>query len=826
MKHTAPMGERARAGSSIPPSGTFNVALVGPPDEGSAVERALERPGFVVLRCPLDEGLRPIITPDVVVLDLSTVSDRDDAAAIRLEGRAREIAQLSRAPIVMVAEPAVYPLESAMGDHVRGYLWPSDLGRNLGAVIKAVYARHCLDEQLRRTEAQLSNLLKETEHAFFAVSLDGFNLDTSQTELEMLGYKRDEIIGQPSAETRWLRPSEGEEILSRVRREGRLKNHVTLFKKKGGREPIWTQVSCHLERDANNRPTHITGFYRNVTAVHIQAQYRAALSAIAREAQRADDIPRFVCRTILHTTVARVALFLIHEPSQDVLVVQHVEGLEPEAARRVLGVSIPRAAIPLGNSACARFRQDGAFPLAALCDDPAASLLCCPVGDEAESRSFLAIIGRHTPVEGDGQMRRLEAFLGDVAHHLRMIVALQINRLQKASREAVHGPGGSRMRVDDFLSHLLRALRDEVPFEGGAFFRLVQVGPRLWLRLSAAAGAPPAKASGDIEVRGVALDGARAFAGPVEWWSRDKLGELYPAPKGLSMTVPIGAPGAKPMGLVHATGRAAVEGSLGAARFTPWDEEIFKVAAEQAELAIALLGAEEQRSYLLAQVTHEIRAPVNTIRAILDNLSKRPYEETRFTERRADLILEAEVLLDLAWKLDRLFGVPRARPGTSSPVAVEPIVRAIVRQMEPELRERGISPSQIEISLSTFPLVPMAQADLKQLFFNLFQNALRYARPAGAGAFRVRVVAAVNNKVPGVRFRDWGIGVPDVDRDRIFDSGIRGSNVHEVQVRGTGLGLAICRQIMSDYGGAITLTNLRQPTEFTLSFPTREVEKP
>ena len=72
--------------------------------------------------------------------------------------------------------------------------------------------------------------------------------------------------------------------------------------------------------------------------------------------------------------------------------------------------------------------------------------------------------------------------------------------------------------------------------------------------------------------------------------------------------------------------------------------------------------------------------------------------------------------------------------------------------------------------------------------------------------FRLRIVGALSGRAPILWFRDWGIGVVERDRERIFEHGARGSNVHEVQTRGTGLGLAICRQILAEYGASIALT--------------------
>jgi signal transduction histidine kinase len=329
---------------------------------------------------------------------------------------------------------------------------------------------------------------------------------------------------------------------------------------------------------------------------------------------------------------------------------------------------------------------------------------------------------------------------------------------------------------------------------------------------------------GDDPPSGVAGNEERTRRTRRAWEAALRAHEPYHSGRKTWVNVPIRSPDGGLVGVLHAVGRHHALRTSHPFRFAPWDLEIFKAAAEQAEIVVSLLSAEERRSDLLARVTHEIRAPVNTIRANLDVLRRRPHDDAQFEQKRADIDLEAEVLLDLARKLDGLFGPPRALPKISDAVDVEPLLLAVIRQMEPDLRERGFPRSEVEVSLRAFPRVRAPLPDLKQVFFNLFRNALLYADVSSSPKFRVRVVSNTSQQRPVIYFRDWGIGIVETERERIFEAGVRGSNVQEVQARGTGLGLAICRQILGDCGATIAVTNLQKPTEITIEFPPHAVE--
>lgn len=88
----------------------------------------------------------------------------------------------------------------------------------------------------------------------------------------------------------------------------------------------------------------------------------------------------------------------------------------------------------------------------------------------------------------------------------------------------------------------------------------------------------------------------------------------------------------------------------------------------------------------------------------------------------------------------------------------------------------------------------------RQLFSNLIANAVKFVTPGERPL--IRIESEVRDGVRVVRLSDNGVGIPERDRDRVFDSFFRSSETGEVP--GSGLGLAICLRAVERHGGWIS----------------------
>jgi two-component system phosphate regulon sensor histidine kinase PhoR len=103
---------------------------------------------------------------------------------------------------------------------------------------------------------------------------------------------------------------------------------------------------------------------------------------------------------------------------------------------------------------------------------------------------------------------------------------------------------------------------------------------------------------------------------------------------------------------------------------------------------------------------------------------------------------------------------------------------------------------------------------LKTLFLNIIENALKYTPPNG----RVEVSAADKGATAEVSIKDTGQGIPQEDIPHIFDRFYRVDKSRSSS--GFGLGLSIAKAIAEAHGGTImVLSRIGEGTVFTVSLP-------
>jgi signal transduction histidine kinase len=244
--------------------------------------------------------------------------------------------------------------------------------------------------------------------------------------------------------------------------------------------------------------------------------------------------------------------------------------------------------------------------------------------------------------------------------------------------------------------------------------------------------------------------------------------------------------------------------------------------------------ADRAKSEFLANVSHDLRTPLASIKASVSALLEPAITWDPGTLREFLTLVNEETdrltarvrnLLDMA----RLEG--RALPMQAELCDLTDIVASALERMEPLTRGRAIG--------AAFPPEPLPvevdYAQIETVVINLLENAVKYS-PAGSrlhlrGEIVARSwVAAPDEEAfstrrgPGgdsfARFalQDEGPGVRPGDEDRIFEKFYRA--VASSSVGGTGLGLAICKAIVEAHGGAIGVRRApRGGAEFWFALP-------
>jgi signal transduction histidine kinase/PAS domain-containing protein len=258
--------------------------------------------------------------------------------------------------------------------------------------------------------------------------------------------------------------------------------------------------------------------------------------------------------------------------------------------------------------------------------------------------------------------------------------------------------------------------------------------------------------------------------------------------------------------------------------FSDFDLIVLREFAKTCGMFIELVLSDTHRQRTVARIAHEIRSPIIAIRNNLEYLSEHYlFHDEKYAAKRADLDLDAAILLDQIRKLDMVV----QRPGTATGDLIE-IKRVHLRDiiwktyytMVPELQVRGIDTSAsrpIEV-VGRLPMLYLPPAGIAQIVFNLFWNAIKYSQPDPA-QFHIWVIfEAWDTGSFTIRFRDRGIGIHERYKDKIFEENFRTPEGRLHDPTGFGLGLPLSRGLARDLGGDLVLNTTKSSAEFTTEF--------
>jgi len=220
-------------------------------------------------------------------------------------------------------------------------------------------------------------------------------------------------------------------------------------------------------------------------------------------------------------------------------------------------------------------------------------------------------------------------------------------------------------------------------------------------------------------------------------------------------------------------------------------DEVGELAEAFNRMAATLEAVDQQRRDLVANVSHELRTPITALQAMLENLADgviSPDPEAlrtalTQTERLGRLV---SVLLDLSRVEEGI------APFTIDEVGVLDLLDDAVAQAE-------VSGLEYVVDADQGLVVPGDPERLHQLLANLLDNAARHS-PAGG---RITVSARHEGGSVTITVADQGPGIPEADRDRVFERFVTSS----AHTSGTGLGLAIARWVAQLHRGSIAVVD-------------------
>lgn len=230
---------------------------------------------------------------------------------------------------------------------------------------------------------------------------------------------------------------------------------------------------------------------------------------------------------------------------------------------------------------------------------------------------------------------------------------------------------------------------------------------------------------------------------------------------------------------------------------------------------------EQLRKDFVANVSHELKTPITSIRGFTETLLDGALNDPETCREFLQIINEESL------RLQRLIGdiLDLSRIESKQlqlkleTISVDQLVQSAVKTLEDRIRSKEQT-LHLEMDQS-FPI--QVDADrFRQILINLVSNAMTYT-PQG-GSITVRVAKKEDHWT--LQVSDTGVGIPKQDLPRIFERFYRVDKARSRDSGGTGLGLAIVKHLVEVHQGKIEVdSEMGKGTTFTLTFPLEHNEK-
>jgi two-component system phosphate regulon sensor histidine kinase PhoR len=225
---------------------------------------------------------------------------------------------------------------------------------------------------------------------------------------------------------------------------------------------------------------------------------------------------------------------------------------------------------------------------------------------------------------------------------------------------------------------------------------------------------------------------------------------------------------------------------------------------------------ERVRQEFVANVSHELKTPLTSIKGYVETLLEGALEDPAHNreflkiieEHAKNLTLLIDDVLDLsaieAKRMDYRF----------EPVSLAEVTERILKGLAPMAKTKGV---RIENQLTDrLPKVRADKDKLAQILMNLIDNAIKFNKANG----RVDISARTANGNLEVSVKDTGVGIAPEDLPRVFERFYRADKAHSHEVAGTGLGLAIVKHLVEAHQGTVTAESQPgQGSTFSFTLP-------
>jgi signal transduction histidine kinase len=221
----------------------------------------------------------------------------------------------------------------------------------------------------------------------------------------------------------------------------------------------------------------------------------------------------------------------------------------------------------------------------------------------------------------------------------------------------------------------------------------------------------------------------------------------------------------------------------------------------------------ELKTQFVSMTSHEFRTPLSVVLSSTELLES--YGDGWERQRRQDHWDRIRAAASsMRRMLDDILIIGRAEAGVLRALPAQMNLDEFSRHLVEGLEHSTARSHCIGYTFEGDPRVTLDERLLSEVVGNLLSNALKYSEPGSQVQFSV----VASDELCRFSIEDQGIGIPEHELPRLFESFFRAGNVD--QIKGSGLGLAVVKKALDVQGGTITVTSkLGIGTRFVVQVP-------
>jgi len=255
-----------------------------------------------------------------------------------------------------------------------------------------------------------------------------------------------------------------------------------------------------------------------------------------------------------------------------------------------------------------------------------------------------------------------------------------------------------------------------------------------------------------------------------------------------------------PVSEITKMSKRIADGSYGIQINNYYTDEIGDMVESINEMSLKIAQTEKIQTEFISSISHELRTPLTAITGWGETLN---YNDELDDDSRRGVSIILKEARRLTEMVEELLEFTKMEDGRFT-LRIEDI--NIVAELEDaiftfrEILHQDELEFDYHNDLGNFPLIPGDASRLKQVFLNIFDNALKHGREGK----RIEIYIGQFDDQIVISIRDFGPGVSEDEIDNLKMKFYKGSNSKE---RGNGIGLAICDEIIKYHDGRLELSN-------------------